>query len=463
MNRSDVEEKSDSSRSVPGTAPSHVPGLSLQIVRAVWIALVIPSIGLFVAGLPAYYQQLQRACLLSTAACGNLNGALSAHDLQTLVTAGFSVSGYAAVLTIFFTLTTTTWWAVGLLLFRRRSDDWLALLAAFFLVMFSLTVSNNSLYALELAHPVFGLPLGLIGFLGQVSLVVFLLLFPNGRLVPRWSGLILLLGVIFEFCDNFPSRGTLSFDTNWPAWLYVLVTLALIGAILFSQIYRYRRVSTPMERQQTKWIVFGVIVAFAVFLGLFIITWLIPFLANTLLLQVVWTISLPVAALSIPLAIGFSISRYRLYDIDTLINRAVVYGLLTISLALLYGGLIVALQALFQVVFNKNNAVAIVVSTLFIAALFQPLRRRIQQIIDRRFYRRKYDAARIVGAFSLTAQSEVDLATLSRHLVAVVEETMQPVSVSLWLRLPEHHPVSWHATPSAPSAPSESSESEARQ
>jgi hypothetical protein len=140
--------------------------------------------------------------------------------------------------------------------------------------------------------------------------------------------------------------------------------------------------------------------------------------------------------LLIPLSIGFSILRYRLYDIDVLINRTLVYGSLTALLALLYFGLIFALQSLFQGVFHQNNAVAIVVSTLVIAALFQPLRRSIQNFIDRRFYRRKYDARRIIANFSATLRGEVDLTELSEQLVAVVEETMQPAHVSLWLAQP---------------------------
>jgi len=114
-----------------------------------------------------------------------------------------------------------------------------------------------------------------------------------------------------------------------------------------------------------------------------------------------------------------------------------VYGSLTALLALLYFGLIVALQSLFQGMFHQNNAVAIVVSTLVIDALFQPLRRRLQAIIDRRFYRRKYDAAKTVEAFSATLRNEVDLTQLSEHLITVVQETMQPAHVSLWLRKDE--------------------------
>jgi hypothetical protein len=135
-----------------------------------------------------------------------------------------------------------------------------------------------------------------------------------------------------------------------------------------------------------------------------------------------------------PVAVGIAILRYRLYDIDVIINRTLVYGSLTVTLVALYVGGIVVLQRVFVLLTGQQSTLAVVASTLLIAALFTPLRRRIQGFIDRRFYRRKYDARKTLEAFSTKLKNETDLEALNNDLVGVVRETMQPAHVSVWLR-----------------------------
>lgn len=308
MHQSNAEGKSARHPAVSSTATTRLSGPFLHIARAVWLALVVPSLGLFVAGLPVYSQELQRAQVCGAGAC--LNGGLTGQDLQDLASHGFSLSAYATVLTIFIAILAAAWCAVGFLLFWRRSDDWLALLAAFFLVMFGITLNGNALLALALTSPALHVPFSLVSFLAGVSFSGFFLFFPTGRLVPRWMGLILLLNIISAFFADFPSPIS-PFNANWPRWLTLPMYLVLYGPIIFSQIYRYWRVSTPVQRQQTKWVVFGVTVALGTFVGLLVISGLFPSFP-TPFANAGWTITLPIAFLAVPLSIGFSILRYRL-------------------------------------------------------------------------------------------------------------------------------------------------------
>src|SRR6266699_2431417 len=428
MNLAETEQKSASRAVVSSTANTRLTGTRLIIARAVWLALVIPSLGLFVVSLPVYYQQLQRGCV-DPLTC-SISGALPA---QVLSSNGFPASGYAALLTIFFVLIEAIWSGVGFLIFWRRSDDWLALLAAFSLVMIN--------GGLALPSPVLALPYSFVSFLGSASITVFFLLFPNGRLVPRWMGLILLLAIIYAFLNNLPSKGS-PFDANWPAWLYVLVILVLFVAIIYSQIYRYRRVSTPVQRQQTKWVVFGATAAIGVAIGILALSPLFPSSAysNSLGAAILFIIIWPVAFLLMPLSIGFSILRFRLYDIDLIIHRTLVYSTLTVVLAVIYEVSVFTLQSFTSgLTLKRGNQLAIVASTFLIGGLFKPLYDRTRALIDRRFYRRKYDAARTLAAFSATIRDEVDLNQLCAKLTAVVEETMQPAHVSVWLGPPKRY------------------------
>jgi hypothetical protein len=211
-----------------------------------------------------------------------------------------------------------------------------------------------------------------------------------------------------------------------------MATLTLV------QLYRYRWVSSPLQRQQTKWVVFGLAVPITVLVGVTVLGLLFPALAeHSALYLLAFNEAGSLLPLFLPLSFGFAMLRARLWDIDVLINRTLVYGALTVILTAVYLGLVIGLQALLRGIISQDSSVAIVISTLAIAALFQPLHQSIQRSIDQRFYRSKYDAARTLAAFSGTLRNEVDLEQVREQLVAVVQETMQPSHVSLWLRKPE--------------------------
>ncbi len=219
----------------------------------------------------------------------------------------------------------------------------------------------------------------------------------------------------------------------------------MYGGLVGVQIYRYVRVSNYSQRQQTKWVVFGFAGLLALDLLYGLIGILFPGLAAPDSTYQLINGTLPsVTYLIFPLSVGIAILRSRLWDIDVIIRRTLVYSALTVILALLYAGLVFVLGTLLRGLLGQQQSpLVIVASTLVIAALFQPLRHGLQKVIDRRFYRSKYNAAKTLTNFSETLRGEIDLATLSEHLVAVVQETMQPSSVWLWLREPERPSSSW--------------------
>jgi hypothetical protein len=331
----------------------------------------------------------------------------------------------------------------------------MALFCAYMLVLFGGATYTGLLdYGLRTVSPAWYWLIGGLELLAQVSVPTFFLLFPSGRFVPRWTRWGVLVFVLYFVWYIFLTNAYLGQLSGAIALVFAALLLGLVGL----QIYRYRRVSLFRERQQTKWVVFGLTMALGGF-ALFLLIVNLFFRPDQLNLPVAWAL-IPTTVtysllLFIPISIAIAILRSRLYDIDTIINKALVYGLLTALLAAVYAGLIIGLESLVGL-FSRQGAqpLVIVVSTLAIAALFQPLRHPLQQIIDRRFYRRKYDAARTLAAFSATLRSEVDLSQLSEQLVVVVQETMQPVYVSLWLRPPAHqgnHQALWRAIPSVPS------------
>ena len=207
----------------------------------------------------------------------------------------------------------------------------------------------------------------------------------------------------------------------------------LLGTVLASAlsiVIRFRR-SRGDERRQIEWVAYaGTLIILVLILQLAAET----ALSETDVLVEVLNLGLVVSLTSVPIAAGVAILKHRLYDIDIIINRTLVYGTLTASLVLVYVGGIVVLQTLFRALTGQESQLAVVVSTLAIAALFDPLRRRIQTLVDRRFYRHKYDAARTLEAFGARLREQTDLDALSGELVTVVRETVQPARVSLWLR-----------------------------
>ncbi len=275
------------------------------------------------------------------------------------------------------------------------------------------------------------------------SIVFVVLLFPDGRLPSRgwrpfaWlSVLSVLVGAVLGAVSPGPIIGFGSIhnplgieslpNAHKPLQMLMIVLMAVAaGSLLIRWIY-----ARGVERQQIKWFSYAIALAAS---GAILQYAISEPLEQVLLGWVGRTLVLAGLA-GIPISMGIAITRYRLYEIDIVINRTLVYGTLTATLVALYFGAVVLLQRLFVALTGERSTLAVVASTLLIAALFNPLRHRIQAFIDRRFYRRKYDARKTLEAFSAKLRDETDLDALSDDLVGAVRETMQPAHVSLWLR-----------------------------
>ncbi len=386
-------------------------------IRVLWVFSLLASFGMLVASLPGYFAQ---------PAVAEPSAELSALS-QAGTWLGIILSLSATLLSL----------ALACLLFWKKASEPMALFLSFFLLGYGIVLSGPLGAFLAYWYP----PAPYLGSQLQTILIgvpalALVLVFPSGHFEPRWSRVLIPLAALVIFLmlaigyEESMKLATLRAQIVNGA-IYLLFLFALV-----IQAYRYRRVYTPVERQQTKWVVYSTVL-WIVVMGVVSIPYY--YLLNlppdtprpwwVSLANAGWWLGLNV----VPLSFTLAIMRSRLWDIEVLIRRTVIYSILTTLLALMYFGGVVLVQQLTRSI-TPSSDLAIVVSTLVIAALFFPLRRRVQTTIDRRFYRRKYDAQKVLEQFAATARDEVDLNMLADRLVSVVQETMQPASVSLWLK-----------------------------
>ena|SRR5215211_2757718 len=402
------------------TTATRLHGQWLLMARVAWLGVTALSLGLVI---PAFIVAFDRPELLGAPEVEALLARLGV-PMQIVMAAALLVP-MAAVVTI------------AVFLFWRRSDDWMVLLFSLWMLT-NFAFTTRSLAALQQAYPAVQAPVALVWILAFLLAIVLLYVFPDGRFVPRWTWLLVAAAVALvvlapdlpEDMLNLPDAPEGVSVLRWRAT--VLAWLGLWCTGIFAQVYRYRRVSGPVQRQQGKWVMFTL----SLFMAIIGLGFVIPSLY--LNLPDVWfaAILLTAAPLGIvlPVSIAMAILRYRLYDIDRVISRTVAYAVLTVLLGAVYSGVVLVLGQLFGGVTGDPPTWAVAGATLVVAALFQPARRRIQAVVDRRFNRRHYDAARTVEAFADRLRQEVDLDALAPELLAVVDQTFQPTRASLWLR-----------------------------
>jgi signal transduction histidine kinase len=411
----------------PPIADTRLSGTRLIIARGLWIALMLLFCGFYLAAVLVYYVRLHGfqegvyAHLISTPAV------VSGYDAFESSYLPFT-GPYATLNITLITLFSLIWIAVSLLIFWRRSDDWMALYISLFLVMLVTNLSP----ALSVLSRVVGFtsPLGvcitLLHLLCVSSAVFFFALFPDGRFVPGWTRWLILVWLAWQVPFCLPSTSPFSL-MRWPLFLLASTLLCLVLTCGFAQLYRYRHVSTAIQRQQTKWIVFGMLVG-----TLFDVANLLPPLIWPALAQpgpahalytLLSEVTFPLVFLLVPVTIGVAVLRYRLWDIDLLLNRTLVYGLLTASIIGLYLLVVVGLGTLFSAL---GNLLLSLLATGLVAVLFQPLRERLQRVVNRLMFGERDDPYRIL--LRLGSRLEETLSTDS-VLPTIVETVAQALKL----------------------------------
>jgi hypothetical protein len=394
-------------------------------MRFGWGVLVGLSLALFVLSIPARYEELAEAGRRASAQLG------PGDDLLLHFLSRGAYAPTVLSLEVVFVLALTL---ASVAMVWRNWSDWRPLFFSAVFVTYSVWVTPT-LDALVLPSLLQTLA-ALMQAAGLLMAIHFFLLFPDGRFVPSWTRLNALgwavYCVVWGLFPSMPLSLIDPFEASFGAFLILMLLGWSVG--LVAQAVRYHRVDSR-QRTQTKWVLLVITGACAGYASVYLPGVFLPASGQVRILYdlfgvpVFWVLALP-----IPFALIIAMFRYRLFDVNVLINRTLVYGILTVALIFVYIGSVVLLQALFRTVIGSESQLAIVASTLAIAALFVPLRRRVQGFVDRRFYRRKYDARKTLEAFSLKLRDETDLEALNNDLVSVVRETMQPAHVSVWLR-----------------------------
>jgi hypothetical protein len=391
---------------------------SIRVIQLVWLLVAITATVGWIVGPASQWTVLQTICHPDST-CHSFQ--LDSAAARTLAQHGLSPRAYAlftvAILVIFWLL----WFGLASLIILRKAADRGALLTAFVLVLIPLWGDIQWLPSNAVVNEISG------AFIAV--LLLFCLLFPDGRFAPRWTRWLALGILLLVILGGSPLPGAFT-------GVLTVLFMLMFASVIAAQVYRYRAISTWVQRQQTKWGIFGLAVAILGLAAIWIGQDLAPFPTGNGSLYLALTNFIGTASIlsAIPLCIGIAVLRNQLWDIDRIINRALVYGSLTGTLIAIYIGCVIGLQALSRVIIGGSSSLVIALSTLAIAALAGPLRRWIQRGIDRRFYRRKYDAQKTLAAFGERLRNEVDLTVLSQDLTLVVRDTVQPEHASLWLR-----------------------------
>ncbi len=396
----------------------------LTFARAAFLTIAMLTLILFIVAVPISYTKLQAIC---TTACEPWE--LTADSIKAFHSHGISVAFYAGYMVALESAYVAVFVIVAAFIFSRRPAQPLALLGAFTLVTF--TADTGTLSMLAEVHPFWSFLTMGMRYTSSVAFTTFVLLFPSGRFIPRWTRWAAVAWAVLEFPGAFWYESPFNFR-NWPAPLELVVWVGMIGTALAAQIYRYRWVASTVQRQQTKWALFCMTAGGLGFLGMVVLATLFPWLdrpGEPVAFAVAFGFYASKAL--IPIGLGIAILRYRLWDIDPIINRTLLYGALTACIVGLYMFIVVYLGALFRT--SGNTAIALV-ATGVVAVIFQPLRERLQQAINRLMYGERAEPYAVLSRLGQRLEASLAPETVLPTIVQTVKEALKLPYVAIALK-----------------------------
>src|SRR6266516_3725131 len=418
-----VQDAPRSTRKRSHALDTRLHGRWLLLARGLWITLVVLTLTIFGASLPVYIAQLQTPCAGSV--CWYTQ--LSPEQAGTLKGMGLSLGDYTAY-TVALTLASVgVCLVVSTLIVLRRSDDRMALLVALTLVTFGPLIATNAVSA---SLSPWRVPNECLAFLALSLLVLVFLLFPSGQFVPhwmRWTPVLFLAGLV-------PTAFVAPLMPNTLGeWLTYLVSLGVVATVILIQLYRYRRVSSPLQRQQTKWVVYGIAVMVTVDVLVTVPYLIFPVLASrSSLYLLAHNVVFPFLPLFLPLSFGFAMLRSRLWDIDVLINRTLVYALLTASTLGLYVLVVFGAGALLR---TQNDVFFSLLATALMAVLFQHLRQWLQHRVNRVMFGDRNEPYRVLSRLGQRLEETLPAKSVLPTIVETVAHALKlPYVAITWKR-----------------------------
>jgi serine/threonine-protein kinase len=390
----------------PTSTPFHIKGHWLLLARSIWIILSLVTIAIFIAGVNKLYTGWHQPC--NTYALADQADCFK--KVQTYAAFGLTRDFFGNFFSIGVAVEMLPWILVGVLIFWKKSDEPFGLLFSLMLVVAG-TLNLDTVLGVTLLYyyPILQPVLDGMWFIGE-SLLIFWYCFPDGRFVPRWLRWVAVLWVLLEAGDQFAPVDSILKFTNWPYPASEWIIILFAASIIFSLIYRYRHTFDPLQKQQIKWVVlsasiFSVMRSIQNLVSLLIVWGMFTWNDNV---AVIWFLTYSplfyLSSLFVAVSLGFSILRYRLWDIDFIINRSLVYGALTILLAIIFGSSLLIVSLFVQ---GQSLVIAFGVTAMIGGTSFNPTRRRIQRFVDQRFYNIQIDYQKTPPGLATAGQTQV--------------------------------------------------------